>query len=69
MLTIKYILTGGEEASSEFKSVEEFTMLQMREVPTLQDHLKVISADVDGKELDFKGNIGELFNYLELGKL
>jgi hypothetical protein len=47
---------------AEFKNMDEFIMLQMREIPALQDHLKVLSLEIDGQPVEFSGTIEDLFD-------
>ncbi|MDR0921152.1 MAG: DUF4649 family protein [Lactobacillales bacterium] len=68
MLIIEYKEVNGDVQTKEYKNVDEFLTLQMREVPNIQDHLSVVKATIDGKELDFSGNVGELFFKLNSGK-
>ncbi|GFH40985.1 DUF4649 family protein [Lactococcus insecticola] len=46
-----------------FKDVAEFIMLQLREIPAIQDHYEVDEVSIDGKKVEFKGTIGDLFDF------
>lgn len=45
-----------------FKDVEEFLMLQNREIPAIQDHYQVDELYVEDEQVDFTGTIGDLFD-------
>ena len=64
MFIIHY-LNNGTESKKEYPSVSDFVGAQYREVPDLQDYFQVVSATVDGKEIELQDKtIGGLFAYL-----
>ncbi|MDR0297251.1 MAG: hypothetical protein LBI11_01135 [Streptococcaceae bacterium] len=61
-MKITYQMLNGTEGTRDFVSSDEFVMLQMREVPALEDNFKVIKLEIDGEVVDFTGSIIDLFN-------
>ena len=53
----------GNTETIEFKDVAEFIMLEQREVPPLEDNFMIISLEIDGQILDFKGSVIDLYNF------
>ncbi|MFC4651694.1 DUF4649 family protein [Lactococcus nasutitermitis] len=65
-MKVTYRYLDGREGSESFESVDEFIMLQNREIPAIDDSAKVVSVEIEGTIYTFTGNIGELF--FELNK-
>ncbi|HJG22068.1 hypothetical protein F6X86_03345 [Enterococcus durans] len=68
MLNIYYqVAEDAKPMEKEYGSVNEFLQGQYLEVPSLQDHFKVIKAMIDGEEVTLKDQtIGGLFNLLNM---
>ncbi|AUJ32649.1 MAG: hypothetical protein ABF483_08170 [Liquorilactobacillus nagelii] len=64
MLEIIYLING-ERHTIDFKSPADFVADEQLEVPSLQDHYRVVDVKVaDQKDVNFKGtSIGDLYNY------
>jgi hypothetical protein len=66
-MKITYTLFSAKVLTKEYKSVDEFVMLQNREIPDIEDAAHIINVEIDGKPYDFKGsNAADL--YFELIK-
>ncbi len=63
-ITVQHL--NGRQESKEFADVEEFVLLQNREIPALEDSAKVLELEINGAARDFKGNVAAL--YFELSK-
>lgn len=60
-MKITYEFLDGRRGMQTFESVDEFIMLQNREIPAIDDSAKVLSVDIDGEAYDFSGNVADLF--------
>ena len=56
----------GRTMTKEFLTVDEFVMLQNREIPAIDDSAKVLEVVIDEKPYEFVGNIADL--YFKLSK-
>ncbi|XHB95276.1 ring-cleaving dioxygenase [Lactococcus garvieae] len=65
-MKIKVQHLNGRQESKAFANVEEFVLLQNREIPALEDSAKVLELEIDGQSREFEGNIAAL--YFELSK-
>ena len=65
-MKIKVQHLNGRQENKEFANVEEFVLLQNREIPALEDSAKVLELEIDGQNREFAGNIAAL--YFELSK-
>ncbi|WP_270227599.1 hypothetical protein [Lactococcus garvieae] len=65
-MKIKVQHLNGRQESKAFTNVEEFVLLQNREIPALEDSAKVLELEIDGQSREFEGNIAAL--YFELNK-
>ncbi|MEG1219564.1 MAG: hypothetical protein RSD59_01720 [Lactococcus sp.] len=65
-MKIKVQHLNGRQESKAFTNVEEFVLLQNREIPALEDSAKVLELEIDGQSREFEGNIAAL--YFELSK-
>ena len=61
-MKITYHNAGNALETKTFKDVEEFLMLQNREIPAIQDHYQVDELYVEDEQVDFTGTIGDLFD-------
>ncbi|MDR0298896.1 MAG: DUF4649 family protein [Streptococcaceae bacterium] len=61
-MKITYQMLNGTEGTRDFVSADEFVMLQMREVPALEDNFRVVKLEIEGEVVDFTGSIIDLFN-------
>lgn len=61
-MKITYHNAGNAPETKAFKDVEEFLMLQNREIPAIQDHYQVDELYVEDEQVDFTGTIGDLFD-------
>lgn len=61
-MKITYHNVGNATETKTFKDVEEFLMLQNREIPVIQDHYQVDELYVEDEQVDFTGTIGDLFD-------
>ena len=61
-MKITYHNAGNAPETKTFKHVEEFLMLQNREIPAIQDHYQVDELYVEDEQVDFTGTIGDLFD-------
>ena len=61
-MKITYHNAGNAPETRTFKDVEEFLMLQNREIPAIQDHYQVDELYVEDEQVDFTGTIGDLFD-------
>lgn len=60
-MKIKVQHLNGRQESKEFTSVEEFILLQNREIPVLEDSAKVLELEIEGKSREFQGNVAALY--------
>ncbi|MEY8443546.1 hypothetical protein AALA52_04715 [Lactococcus ileimucosae] len=60
-MKIKVQHLNGRQESKEFISVEEFILLQNREIPILEDSAKVLELEIEGKSREFQGNVAALY--------
>ncbi|WP_341783860.1 hypothetical protein V4331_05650 [Lactococcus formosensis subsp. formosensis] len=65
-MKIKVQHLNGRQENKEFANVEEFVLLQNREIPALEDSAKVLELEIDGQNREFDGKIAAL--YFELSK-
>jgi hypothetical protein len=63
-MKVKYQMLNGTERTKEFATVDEFIMLQNREIPAIEDSFKVLSLEINGTEQEFTGSIFDLYNHL-----
>ena len=61
-MKITYHKAGNAPETKTFKDVEEFLMLQNREIPAIQDHYQVDELYVEDEQVYFTGTIGDLFD-------
>ena len=61
-MKITYHKAGKAPETKTLKDVEEFLMLQNREIPAIQDHYQVDELYVEDEQVDFTGTIGDLFD-------
>ncbi|MGM9885739.1 MAG: DUF4649 family protein [Lactococcus sp.] len=55
-----------QQKTATFENMADFIMLQMREVPALEDHLTIDQLEISGEKVDFTGSVLDLFNaYLD----
>lgn len=55
-----------QQKTATFENMADFIMLQMREVPALEDHLTIDQLEISGEKFDFIGSVLDLFNvYLD----
>ncbi|WP_259683455.1 hypothetical protein [Lactococcus cremoris] len=52
--------------TKEFLTVDEFVMLQNREIPAIDDSAKVLEVVISGQAEEFSGNVADL--YFKLSK-
>ncbi len=64
-MKVTYQYLDGREGLQTFESVDEFIMLQNREIPAIDDSAKVLSVLIDDKVYEFTGNIADLFFELD----
>ena len=64
MLVITYELNDSKKEKT-YTAANDFVAAQVKEVPDLPDYYRMVSATVDGKELNLSDKtISGLFNYL-----
>ena len=56
----------GRTLTKEFLGVDEFLMLQNREIPAIDDSAKVIELLISNQKQEFSGNVADL--YFKLSK-
>ena len=56
----------GRTMTKEFLTVDEFVMLQNREIPAIDDSAKVLEVVISGQAEEFSGNVADL--YFKLSK-
>lgn len=61
MMKLTYQTMDGMKFSDEFQSSNEFIQIQSQDQALIADHCKVIYLEIDGQEVEFKGNIAELY--------
>ncbi|WP_374284539.1 DUF4649 family protein [Lactococcus sp.] len=55
-----------QQKTATFENMADFIMLQMREVPALEDNLTIDQLEISGEKVDFTGSVLDLFNaYLD----
>lgn len=65
MLKFAYSQNGQNFQWAEYAKASDFVAAQFKEVPDLQDYLKVKEITVDGVAVDLPdATVGGLFNYL-----
>ncbi|ADJ59114.1 hypothetical protein [Lactococcus cremoris] len=56
----------GRTMTKEFLTVDEFVMLQNREIPAIDDSAKVLEVVISGQAEEFSRNVADL--YFKLSK-
>lgn len=61
-MKITYQTLSGRTGTKEFATIDEFLTLQNREIPALEDSVKITVLEIDGQKQDFTGNALDLYN-------
>ena len=51
----------GRTMTKEFLTVDEFVMLQNREIPAIDDSAKVLEVVISGQAEEFSGHVADLY--------
>ncbi|GBG96104.1 DUF4649 family protein [Lactococcus termiticola] len=64
MMKFKVKSPMGSVIEDEFESIQEFISLQLADEALYPDNFKVLELEIDGKAVDFEGDLGGLYDYL-----
>ena len=64
MMTIHYINNAGQEKSITYESLEAYKQAQVSCSLEVQDHNPVTKVVIDGQDIPYSGNFGNLYYHL-----